>query len=276
MTAQKSGDAKHSGGHGDHEHYIIPDSIVVKVGVTLFLLTIITVAVAHVDLGAWNLVVAVLVATVKALLVALFFMGLFYDKKENAVIFGTSFVFLGIFFSLTAMDIFFRKDRYTNKATAAEAMAFAGVAVGGGSQLKKPWVTTPELVNKGKALYAAQCTACHGASGQGDGPAAAGFNPKPRNFTQSGGWKNGHKVTGVFRTLKEGVGGMPSFGSLPMDDRWALTHYVLSLGGQPEADTAAEYARISVDPSKDTMGGGGSAEAPTLPIEFAIERVAID
>lgn len=271
MAAQKD-----KNGHGKHEHYIIPDSMVLKVGVTLFCLTILTVAVAHVDLGELNLIVAVLVATVKALLVALFFMGLYYDKKENSVIFGTSFIFLAIFFSLTATDIFFRKDKYTNKATASEAMAFPGVSMGGGSQLKKPWVSTPELVAKGKTLFAAQCVACHGASGQGDGPAAAGLNPKPRNFTQKSGWLNGRKVTGVFRTLKEGVGGMPSFGSLPMDDRWALVQYVLSLGGAPEADTAADYARIGVDPSKDTMGGGAGGEKPTLPIDFAIDRVAID
>lgn len=270
---QKSGDGKHS--NEKHEHYIIPDSIVLKVGIALFILTIITVAVAQVDLGRLNFLVAIAVATVKALLVSLFFMGLYYDKKENGIIFATSFLFLAIFFSFTGIDIFFRKDKYTNKATAAEAMVFPGVTAGG-SQLKKPWVSTADLVNKGQAQYAAQCVVCHGAAGQGNGVAAAGLNPKPRNFTEATGWKNGRKVAGVFRTLKEGLGGMPAFASLPVDDRWALTHYVLSLAPNPESDSAADYARIGVDPSKETMGSGGTAEAPTLPIDFAIDRVAID
>ena len=34
-----------------------------------------------------------------------------------------------------------------------------------------------------KALYAQRCTMCHGTMGQGDGPAAANLNPKPRNYT---------------------------------------------------------------------------------------------
>jgi mono/diheme cytochrome c family protein len=35
----------------------------------------------------------------------------------------------------------------------------------------------------GKAKYDANCVGCHGATGKGDGPAAAALNPKPGNFT---------------------------------------------------------------------------------------------
>jgi mono/diheme cytochrome c family protein len=34
-----------------------------------------------------------------------------------------------------------------------------------------------------KAKYDQLCVTCHGASGKGDGPAAAALNPKPGNFT---------------------------------------------------------------------------------------------
>ena len=37
-------------------------------------------------------------------------------------------------------------------------------------------------VEVGKALYARQCAPCHGESGRGDGPSAAGFGTKPANL----------------------------------------------------------------------------------------------
>lgn len=37
--------------------------------------------------------------------------------------------------------------------------------------------------DEGAAFFAANCTACHGVTGRGDGPAAAGLNPRPTNLT---------------------------------------------------------------------------------------------
>lgn len=34
-------------------------------------------------------------------------------------------------------------------------------------------------------VYNSRCVPCHGASGTGDGPAAAALNPKPRNYTDA-------------------------------------------------------------------------------------------
>jgi mono/diheme cytochrome c family protein len=36
---------------------------------------------------------------------------------------------------------------------------------------------------KGNDLFHQNCAACHGDSGKGDGPAAAGLNPKPRDLS---------------------------------------------------------------------------------------------
>lgn len=41
----------------------------------------------------------------------------------------------------------------------------------------------PDLV-AGKAKFDQICAACHGATGKGDGAAAAALNPKPRNFQE--------------------------------------------------------------------------------------------
>ena len=259
-------DQNHGDKHEGHSHHhIVPTKVALTIGASLLFLTGVTIWVAHIDLGALNFVVAMVVATVKALLVALFFMNLIYDRRENGVIFATAFLFLAIFFILTATDLFFRGDVYL-KGPIATAQAK--------SKLSKPWVSTPDLIAHGKELFQVQCVACHGPEGKGDGVAAAALNPHPRNFTQAAGWKNGRKETMVFKTLKEGLPGsaMASFSTLPSDDRWALAAYVLSLGPQPvEKDTPADFAKIGVDPN---AVGGGETEAATVPVEFAMKKMA--
>jgi caa(3)-type oxidase subunit IV len=249
-----------------HHHHILSNTMALGIGGALLFLTVVTVWVAHIDLGPLNFVVAMLVATIKASLVALFFMNLFYDHKENGVIFGTSFLFLIIFIVLTGTDLFFRGD----VAVKGPLMAATSVK----SKLEKPWVSTPELVSKGKELFQAQCTSCHGVEGKGNGPAAAALNPPPRNFTADQGWKNGRKVSMVFKTLKEGLAGssMASYATLPVDDRWALVHYVISLGGKPaEADSEADFAKAGIS----TSGGGEAPEAPTIPVSVAMKQMEV-
>lgn len=62
----------------------------------------VTVAVSYVDLGPANTFVAILVATMKAGLVAAFFMHLRYDHPFNAIIFVMSFLFLGLLMIFSA------------------------------------------------------------------------------------------------------------------------------------------------------------------------------
>jgi cytochrome c oxidase subunit 4 len=108
------GDDGHGrGGHGDHAHgghdehigHTAPVSLLVGVLVALGLLTVLTVAVTAVDLGGQgNFVVAMVIATVKAILVMGYFMHLFWDAKFNVVAFASSFLFVLLFLAMTVLD----------------------------------------------------------------------------------------------------------------------------------------------------------------------------
>lgn len=75
---------------------------------TLIALTIVTVAVSGLDFGAMNTVIALLIATVKASLVALFFMHLRHDRFNLLVFLGGLF-FLTVFLVFTLFDVDTRK-----------------------------------------------------------------------------------------------------------------------------------------------------------------------
>jgi len=53
------------------------------------------------------------------------------------------------------------------------------------ADMKNPYKTDDEdALNKGEALYRANCSSCHGEQGLGDGPAGASLNPKPGNLAR--------------------------------------------------------------------------------------------
>jgi cytochrome c oxidase subunit 4 len=84
--------------------HITPIKTYLAVAAALMFLTIVTVAVSFVDLGPYNVTVALAIASIKALLVAFFFMHLFYDNKIYLVIFAMALLFLTIFLTLTMFD----------------------------------------------------------------------------------------------------------------------------------------------------------------------------
>jgi len=110
----------------------------------------------------------------------------------------------------------------------------------------KAGVSSPELVSKGKELFKANCSSCHGDNGQGDGATASALNPKPRNFHSFDGWKNGTKVTQIYKTLQEGITGsaMASYSYMPPEDRFALIHFIRSFMTGHPVDSADELKQL--------------------------------
>jgi len=85
-------------------------AVYAKTLVSLLILTGITVAASYVNFGAFNVVVALTIATIKATLVALFFMHLLHDKPVNGLIAAAGFIFLGLFLMFTLLDFDTREN----------------------------------------------------------------------------------------------------------------------------------------------------------------------
>jgi mono/diheme cytochrome c family protein len=136
-------------------------------------------------------------------------------------------------------------------------------------EISKP---TPELISQGKELFTTICQSCHGEDGKGDGPASAGLNPKPRNFTSKEGWKNSPKISGIFTTLSEGIpgSGMVAYDYLPPSDRIALAHYIRdSFVPSPPADNEGELTALD-----QTYSLSQGKEVPAqIPVKYAVDII---
>ncbi len=101
--------------------------------------------------------------------------------------------------------------------------------------LANPLPDAPDVIEKGKALYHGKgtCVSCHGASGRGDGIAAMGLEPSPRNFHRRGFWR--HRTDGeIFWVIKHGIAGtamIPFGGMLTDEEIWAIIRYEQSFAG---------------------------------------------
>ena len=90
--------------------HVLPIQVLLKVWAALLFLTVLTVAVTWVNLGVLNLWVALGIATVKAIIVAMFFMHLLYDRPFNAIVFVVAIFFTLLFLGLALLDTLHYKD----------------------------------------------------------------------------------------------------------------------------------------------------------------------
>lgn len=127
------------------------------------------------------------------------------------------------------------------------------------------------LIDKGANLFKTNCSSCHGENGMGDGLSAANMTVKPRNFHSSEGWKNGRKVSNMYKTLQEGIvqNGMQSFNYLPAEDRFALIHFVRTFAADFPVDSLSELQ----DLEKIYNLSKGSQLAPRIPVKLAMMKM---
>lgn len=113
-----------------------------------------------------------------------------------------------------------------------------------------PLAPEPNTINAGRLLYQNNCVPCHGPTGRGDGPMAAGMQPRPSDFAEH--MPPGLHTDGqIFLWIKNGYPGtgMPAWGGRLSDEQiWQLVLYLRTLAPLPVA------------------GAGTPQTLPTLPV----------
>jgi caa(3)-type oxidase subunit IV len=194
--------ADHGHQHDDgavHVHVHSTKFYAAILGALLFL-TVITVAASYVDIdkflalggevqgvGAWNLTVAVLIASAKASLVLLFFMHLKDDARFNGLFFIGSVLFIGVFLAYTMNDTALRgtMDRYNGVRVDPDtgAPAPGGMRVMSGSAeaqaAQAPATEAPAAAPEAAAAPAAAPAEPAPAAAPADGAPAAAPAPEP-------------------------------------------------------------------------------------------------
>lgn len=149
--------AANTASHDAHDHadgevhaHLSPIKFYIAIFGALIFLTFVTVAVSYFDFGSANTIIAMIVATMKASLVAAFFMHLTHDKLFNTICLLAAFLFLGIFFLFTYEDLGAR-NQIDEQNGAQILLRTDEVAPGGltAAQLTKP-AAPPEKHGKAK------------------------------------------------------------------------------------------------------------------------------
>ncbi len=133
-------DQEHAGQYDVHTH-ISSQGFYVLILSVLMLLTLLTVGVSYIHLGRLNLVVAVVIASIKAALVVTFFMHLKYDNKFNALILVVTLLFIGVFFAYVMNDTEHRGELDLEQGS--KVLPATGDYAPGGMEHRAPVVAKP-------------------------------------------------------------------------------------------------------------------------------------
>ncbi len=131
------------------------------------------------------------------------------------------------------------------------------------------FVTSPtefadSSIMHGEALFAANCTSCHGADARGDGPAAKSLPEPPADLTAPHFW--GHTEGDLFWYISHGIDApsgapaMPAFGGvLSSGDLWALIDFLKAHNAGYSMRTTGRWSQPIPLPQFDAICSDGSA-----------------
>ena len=95
-------------------------------------------------------------------------------------------------------------------------------------KLKSPIPFSKESIGRGRAVFARNCTACHGADGKSEVDVVANAT----DLTEPKLWRSGTTEGEIFRSIRDGAGDtMPAFKSQLQkeEDLWHLVNFIRSL-----------------------------------------------
>jgi cytochrome c oxidase subunit IV len=105
------------------EHHIVPVKTYLAIFGALMVGTALTVIVAKFNFGPLNTVIAMTVASIKATLVILFFMHVYYSSKLTKVVIGAGLFWFAILMVLTLTDYRVRRDWHINLGSLEKPVA---------------------------------------------------------------------------------------------------------------------------------------------------------
>lgn len=120
--------------------------------------------------------------------------------------------------------------------------------------MKNPYQGQPSAIDAGKTVYAQNCLACHGRTGQGTGNVPALVDSKVKDATPG--------EVFWFITKGDKDNGMPSWAALPEQKRWQVVSYVEALASGKASGVA------SATPGHPAAESGQSLKAPSPTAPF--------
>ncbi len=106
----------------ENSHHVVSPKIYATILAALLLGTWLTVQAAKIDLGPWNIILALTIATIKMSLVILFFMHGKYSPKRTQLVIISGFFWLAIMLGLTLTDYTARRPEPSRTANPPAAV----------------------------------------------------------------------------------------------------------------------------------------------------------
>jgi glucose/arabinose dehydrogenase len=140
----------------------------------------------------------------------------------------------------------------------AQTASFHG-APASAKQLTNPYEGDAEVASKAKPLYHLKCARCHGEHGEGSGNIPAFVHGRIRAVSSG--------ELFWFVTKGDKPNGMPSWATLPKQQRWQIITYIKTLSGEKSSATAAPA------PAKASPPDLSKAPAPKAPFtDYRFEK----